>query len=271
MMVQETLPDAFAQQALLGGTIMKEPTCKGSLLHQNMEGYRDNPSASSPPLLDLDRDLSGDYDVFISHTGAQKDFANSLYNKINWLTLRPFYDSYSLRGKLDNDKIMDNAAKNARVVVLLLSPEFVKKKWPLRELLIALDTGRYLPVWIGDSFDELKDELRMKPEVLADLLQEDWSKLVQKLEYATTIVKDRTKLTDELIDQILFLIVERCYDICLQLLKQERYISQQLNNYNRRVLEALKKVCNKELSSIVGWDLIKAEERLKKLSIELNP
>jgi hypothetical protein len=208
------------------------------------------------------------HDVFISHTGAQKDLANSLDVALKQLKLRPFFDLDSLQGTMGNDVIMDEAAQRAPVGVLLLSPEFFQRTWPLRELAIIMNNGRYLPVWTGKDFNDLKEFLKAKPDK-SQLSELEWSQLVHKLEYATTIIHG-DRFTAHLLDEVLFAIIQRSYQLCSAFGNQVQYNSAQMQQYRDRVISALKKIGDREkhvLGSIPVESFNKAAEWLDELRV----
>jgi hypothetical protein len=205
--------------------------------------------------------------VFISHTGAQKDLANSLDVALKQLKLRPFFDLDSLQGTMGNDVIMDEAAQRAPVGVLLLSPEFFQRTWPLRELAIIMNTGRYLPVWTGKDFKDLEEFLKTKPDK-SQLSEQEWSQLVHKLEYATTIIHGN-RFTAHLLDEVLFAIIQLFYQLCSAYGNQEQFNSAQMQHYRDRVIRALKKIGDREehvLGSIPVESSNKAAEWLEEIS-----
>jgi hypothetical protein len=119
------------------------------------------------------------YDLFISHASEDKDaIARPLYEALKARGLSVWFDEAELTlGDSLRRKIDDGLAR-CRYGVVILSPRFLQKDWPQRELdgLVARETedGRkaMLPVWHDLDRQTL---LRFSP-TLADRLAVDSSK-----------------------------------------------------------------------------------------------
>lgn len=83
------------------------------------------------------------YTVFVSHAGPDKEtVALPLYEKLSAQRIKCFVDREELRpGDEISPSILD-AMNKAMVGVFILSPEFVARKWPVRELRCFLDRRR---------------------------------------------------------------------------------------------------------------------------------
>lgn len=79
--------------------------------------------------------------MFISHTGKDEkggEFAEALYHQLRQCRIAAFFDKYSLHeGEVWQPRITD-AARRCRVFVAVISPTYVKRKWPMLELHLAL-------------------------------------------------------------------------------------------------------------------------------------
>jgi hypothetical protein len=92
-----------------------------------------------------------EWDVFICHAFEDKPFVSVLANALRDEGLRVWYDDFtivlgdSLRGAIDN------GLKSSRFGVVVLSPNFFRKKWTQYELdgLVQRDIERkvILPIW----------------------------------------------------------------------------------------------------------------------------
>ena len=76
-----------------------------------------------------------EYDVFVSHANANKQsFVDSLYDQLNRLRIRIWYDSTEIDwGDGLKEKIQEGLAK-CRFGIVILSPEFIDRKWTNQEL-----------------------------------------------------------------------------------------------------------------------------------------
>ena len=74
--------------------------------------------------------------IFLSHSGAQKDFVRQLCKDLEAETYFPFFDQRSsslLKGKKFAPEIIA-AAQQCNVAVVVLSEEYLTSKWPMLEL-----------------------------------------------------------------------------------------------------------------------------------------
>jgi hypothetical protein len=110
------------------------------------------------------------WDAFISHASEDKDeFVQPLAEKLEAAGLRVWYAPSSLKVGDSLRRSIDKGLSEARFGIVILSPSFLAKEWPQRELdgLVAreVDGQRViLPVWRNVS---LKDVRRYSP-TLAD-------------------------------------------------------------------------------------------------------
>ncbi|KAG0615271.1 hypothetical protein M758_5G028000 [Ceratodon purpureus] len=80
--------------------------------------------------------LEPKHKIFLSHSGAQKDFVRQLCKDLEAETHFPFFDQRSsslLKGKKFAPEIIA-AAQQCRVAVIVLSEEYLTSKWPMIEL-----------------------------------------------------------------------------------------------------------------------------------------
>jgi TIR domain len=102
-------------------------------------------------------------DVFIAHASEDKEaVARPLADELRRRGFGVWYDEYSLRvGDSLNEKINHGLAL-ARFGVVIISPNFIEKEWPQRELsgLLAVDEGErrghILPIWHNVTAAQVK-------------------------------------------------------------------------------------------------------------------
>jgi hypothetical protein len=115
------------------------------------------------------------WDVFISHASEDKDsLVRPLATELSRLGLRVWYDEFSLRIGDSLSASIDKGLGESNAGVVVISPSFIVKSWPKRELagLVAGHMGRsqlILPIWFNVSRD---DVLSFSP-TLADTIAID--------------------------------------------------------------------------------------------------
>lgn len=93
------------------------------------------------------------WDVFISHASEDKEiFVTPLADALRTSGLRVWYDSFSLRVGDSLREAIDIGLRDSRFGVVVISPAFLRKRWPKRELnaLLAREahaSSLLLPVW----------------------------------------------------------------------------------------------------------------------------
>lgn len=98
-----------------------------------------------------DYDMS--WDLFISHASEDKDeFVRPLVAELEQQSLKVWYDDFTLTVGDSLRRSIDRGLAHSRYGVVVISPHFLKKEWPQKELdgLFALEVnGRkvVLPVW----------------------------------------------------------------------------------------------------------------------------
>eukprot|EP00178_Gracilaria_changii_P023026 TRINITY_DN68_c0_g1_i11.p1 TRINITY_DN68_c0_g1~~TRINITY_DN68_c0_g1_i11.p1 ORF type:complete len:1153 (+),score=198.74 TRINITY_DN68_c0_g1_i11:2850-6308(+) len=74
--------------------------------------------------------------IFLSHAGEDKEtVARPLYERLKKHGLSVFFDEESFRLGDDCPTVMKHAMQTAPVGVFIMSPQFVAKQWPMRELM----------------------------------------------------------------------------------------------------------------------------------------
>ena len=118
---------------------------------------------------------------------------------------RLFNDSIVLPNVLEQETLqpgdhsarsMLEAAGTAAMGIALLSPDYFRKKWPMRELKVLVSRGVLLPVkYCFASHEDLVAQLQSSPYAAASL--QEWAAFVQQVEH-TTYVQHQGLCTERL-------------------------------------------------------------------------
>ena len=110
-------------------------------------------------LLTCDHCVAGDgqdvtYDVFLSHAGEQQRAEISiLHERLIQAGFTVFLDTGLVPGG-QSEPTMIAAAESAKVGLVLLTEDFVKKQWPMKELAIFLKQSTLLPLFYGLTVEQ---------------------------------------------------------------------------------------------------------------------
>jgi hypothetical protein len=188
--------------------------------------------------------LEGNFDVFICHTGAQKDFAIQLRGTFERLGITTFVDKTELfPGAGNADAQMEEAVRRAHVGVAILSKAFLLKHAPMRKLKIIAQRDNLLPVLYDITYEQL-DDLLPKSEILerlfpGDLLVTDFK---EKVVCTTALLNVEDKQFSEVLCQrIAFAVIRRLVDKCPNLVLDEAE-----RNFLDRMQRVLEKVVDGE-------------------------
>lgn len=103
------------------------------------------------------------YDVFICHASEDKDsFVRPLAEALRKSHLEVWYDEFTLVIGDSLRETIDRGLSKSRYGVVVISPDFFKKRWPVRELngLVAREiSGEHsviLPIWHNISVKGLE-------------------------------------------------------------------------------------------------------------------
>src|SRR5690606_10048068 len=102
-----------------------------------------------------------EWDVFISHASVDKDdFVSGLVISLTKFNIKTWYDSDQLTIVDSLYKTIDIGLIKSRFGILVISINFLKKKWPeyeYRSLLAREINGKkvILPVWHNISIDDI--------------------------------------------------------------------------------------------------------------------
>lgn len=128
------------------------------------------------------------YDIFIAHASEDKDaIARPLYNALIDSGISVWFDEAVIKLGDSLRRRIDEGLSKCRYGVVILSPHFLSKEWPQRELdgLVARETASgdkaVLPIWHGLDRDTL---LRYSPSLadrLAGRSEDGVQELVKKI------------------------------------------------------------------------------------------
>ena len=81
--------------------------------------------------------------IFLSHTGAQKGFVERLYRRLSIVYTSDcvFFDSAMKRG-VDFVQEMFQAIKQCELAIVVMSPEYFRKRWPMAELAAIVEAQK---------------------------------------------------------------------------------------------------------------------------------
>ncbi|HML18006.1 MAG TPA: toll/interleukin-1 receptor domain-containing protein [Bryobacteraceae bacterium] len=135
-------------------------------------GYPKTPEAPHPVQTgSVPNQEGGRYDLFLSHASEDKEsIARPLYNALTAAGLTVWFDEAVLKMGDSLRRKIDDGLARCRYGIVIISPSFLAKEWPQRELdgLVALEVQsgktKILPIW--HEID--KDELVLRSPVLAD-------------------------------------------------------------------------------------------------------
>jgi hypothetical protein len=105
---------------------------------------------------------SVEWDAFVSHASEDKeDFARPLAEALRAQGLRVWFDEFELTVGDSLRRRIDHGLANSRFGIVIISPSFMKKEWPQKELdaLVALEIGgtkAILPVWHKITAEEIR-------------------------------------------------------------------------------------------------------------------
>ncbi|GLJ14901.1 hypothetical protein SUGI_0242520 [Cryptomeria japonica] len=105
-------------------------------------------------------------DIFVCHSGAQKDFSHQLWVDITAQHRHAFIDIESIPRATNFPQVIFNAVAECHVVILVLSEEFFSRSiWPMLELQAALHAKssgknprlKLLPLFFQISTEDMKE------------------------------------------------------------------------------------------------------------------
>ena len=103
-----------------------------------------------------------EWDVFISHASEDKDdFVRHLADRLRRTGLRVWFDEFTLTVGDSLRRSIDRGLTRSRYGIVVVSPNFLQKNWPQRELdgLVARENDGVkviLPIWHNIGADEIR-------------------------------------------------------------------------------------------------------------------
>jgi TIR domain len=144
------------------------------------------------------------WDVFVCHASEDKDdFVRPLAHGLEEKGLKVWFDEFTLRVGDSLRRSIDDGLSRSRFGMVVISPDFLRKEWPQRELdgLVARETGGVkviLPVWHNVT----ADLIRAYSPTLADKvavssargLDHVIDELSRAMEQRSSLMPDRTRV-----------------------------------------------------------------------------
>ncbi|XP_057868038.1 protein VARIATION IN COMPOUND TRIGGERED ROOT growth response-like [Cryptomeria japonica] len=158
-------------------------------------------------------------DVFLSHSGKQKNFVRQLYRDLTNQGVSCFFDQdrESLPLGEDFPSRIFEAAKTCKVAVLLLSMDFLESKWPMQELAAFVEAKKktnldlkILPLFFQISPDALKnitaDDEKWKQLEKSEVKRAEWHQALSAIRPINGLNfiegDDEVKFRDEIVKGI---------------------------------------------------------------------
>ncbi|XP_057845451.2 disease resistance protein ADR2 isoform X1 [Cryptomeria japonica] len=175
-------------------------------------------------------------DVFLSHSGKQKNFIRQLYRDLTNQGVSCFFDQdrESLPVGEDFPSRIFAAAKTCKVAVLLLSMDFLQSKWPMQELAAFVNAKKkknpdlkILPLFFLISPFALKnitaDEEKWKQLEKSEEKRAEWHQALSAIRQINGLKfsegDDEVKFRDEIVEEIWHLLTKpspRYHFPCMQ-------------------------------------------------------
>lgn len=159
---EKQLREEKAFQEKLQREIQHQKSILNTLVEQNY-------SAKSQEVADID---NKQYDFFISHASEDKeDFVKALADGLTEEGCKVWYDNFVLKIGDSLRESIDRGLANSKYGIVVISPHFLKKRWPAYELngMVAREMNGHkviLPIWHKVT----KDEILQYSPTLADKL-----------------------------------------------------------------------------------------------------
>ena len=102
------------------------------------------------------------FDLFISHASEDKEIiARPLAEKLREFGFIVWYDEFQISAGDNLEFTIEDGLNRSRYAVVILSPHFFNKSWPMKELEHLLNKqkqikGHIIPLWFGVKEDEIK-------------------------------------------------------------------------------------------------------------------
>jgi hypothetical protein len=128
-----------------------------------------------------------DWDVFISHASEDKEeFARPLAERLRSEGLRVWYDYFVLKVGESLNRSIDAGLARSKFGVVIVSPSFLAKEWPQRELdgLVTREvdgTRVILPIWHNLQYEQLRARSPLLADRIAAKSSEGLDQVVARL------------------------------------------------------------------------------------------
>lgn len=102
-----------------------------------------------------------EWDAFICHATEDKDrFVRELAQQLIKRGIRVWYDEFTLKVGDSLQRAVENGLLRSRYGIVVLSPRFLDKEWPQRELRVLLQRDSrnmkvILPVWLDIGYEKV--------------------------------------------------------------------------------------------------------------------
>lgn len=151
------------------------------------------------------------YDLFISHASEDKQpFADQLAHALRQDGYRVWYDEFVLQPGRSLRRSLDEGLAESAVGVVILSPNFFRKEWALRELDALTSQQIYdqkllIPIWLNVT----RDDVARQSPLLVDRIA---IPAVKGFDYVIRELKSQINATDKMTDRELEETVRRFFD-----------------------------------------------------------
>lgn len=147
-------------------------------------GWGGASSSSSP---EMTMTTTQEWDVFVSHASEDKEeFARPLAQALKDRGLRVWFDEFTLRIGDSLRRSIDKGLAYSRYGIVIISPAFLKKEWPQKELdgLVAREVNGHkviLPVWHNIDAATLRKHSPMLSDRLASSSSKGLIRVIDEL------------------------------------------------------------------------------------------
>jgi hypothetical protein len=104
--------------------------------------------------------MTGGCDVFLSHSGRQKDFVEQLYVDLKRAGINVFFDKKSLVKGKEFPEHLRKEASTCKIAVAVLSEDFfTASSWPMAEIITSVEAEKPIiyPLFYLVSSERIKD------------------------------------------------------------------------------------------------------------------
>lgn len=133
-----------------------------------------------------------EWDAFICHATEDKDyFVRELAHQLVGRGVQVWYDEFTLKVGDSLQQAITKGVLKSRYGIVVLSPRFLEKEWPQKELKVLLQRDSrnvkvILPVWLDIGYEEIARYLPLLADYFATKAEYGMEKVVNDL---TTILK----------------------------------------------------------------------------------